>query len=429
MKNKFAKFFFGTALLVLMPAMVNAETVVKSEEELLDALQTDETTIVLDSDFNTTQKINVVRDVTIDGNGHTITYAGTFWEKTRDEATGTVTYNEVNDNTVWSMPEDGSGAAYVIQVYMANVTLKNIGLTGGNRGLAVNGGKVTLEGSIVFGNNGFEPIELSHGRDVPAEKVSTLVVNEETLIANLDNSEMLFVDDQDAKLTKLNGELSKDVDLQQGTQYNSDDINVNLIYPTDDENPVPSNTFVEAKKNNQNLAFVKLDDEGNIIYGWEFDSKNITANTTVALNTIMTFAKEAPENVKTDLEKLTKGYKDVSYLTLEHEGALPGTADIYHNVSSVYASGTKLLVARYNDATKELEEAFDVTVDQDGCVEFLVTEGSSYVLYTEIENATGNTEVEPPKTGDINLYVIVSLVIIAAIGTVFASKKIVAKVK
>lgn len=421
MKKKFSMFFALATLFVVLPSMVNADTVVRSEQELLEALKTNEETIVLGGNIETTQKINVVRDATIDGAGYTISYTGKFYDKNNGVW--------VEDNTVWSSPEDNSGAAYVIQVYMSNVTLKNIGLVGGNRGLAVNGGKVNLEGSIIFGNNGFEPIELSHGRDVPTINVSTLVVNEETLIVNLDSSSMLYVDDQDAKLTKLNGELSKNVDLQNGTLYNSDEVNVNLVYHTDDENLVSSEEFINAKKNNQNLVFVKLDDEGNIIYGWEFNSKDITANTNVDLNTIMLFSKNAPDNIKENLEKITKGYKNVSYLTLEHEGLLPGTADIYHNVSSVYEAGTKLLVARFNEDTGKLEEAFEATVDENGCVEFLVTEGSSYVLYTEIENTTNNTEVNPPKTGDINLYIIISLVIISAIGTLIASKKIVSKVK
>lgn len=328
MKKKFSMFFALATLFVVLPSMVNADTVVRSEQELLEALKTNEETIVLGSNIETTQKVNVVRDVTIDGAGYTISYTGKFYDKNNGVW--------VEDNTVWSSPEDNSGAAYVIQVYMSNVTLKNIGLVGGNRGLAVNGGKVNLEGSIIFGNNGFEPIELSHGRDVPTINVSTLVVNEETLIVNLDSSSMLYVDDQDAKLTKLNGELSKNVDLQNGTLYNSDEVNVNLVYHTDDENLVSSEEFINAKKNNQNLVFVKLDDEGNIIYGWEFNSKDITANTNVDLNTIMLFSKNAPDNIKENLEKITKGYKNVSYLTLEHEGLLPGTADIYHNVSSVY---------------------------------------------------------------------------------------------
>lgn len=74
MRKKFNLFFASIALFALLPAMVNAEAIVETEQELLEALNTDETVIVLGNDLETTQKINILRDVTIDGAGHAITY-------------------------------------------------------------------------------------------------------------------------------------------------------------------------------------------------------------------------------------------------------------------------------------------------------------------------------------------------------------------
>lgn len=432
MKNIFKKVVIGMAAIALLPAFANAETVVNSEKELLDALKTDETVIVLGQDIDTTQKINVTRDVTIDGKGYTLNYTGKFYDK--------VAGAWVDDNTVWSSPTDGTGAAYVIHVFMANVTLKDLGLTGGNKGLCVNGGDVTLDGSIVFGNNGFQAIELGHGSAVPADKVSTLRVSENTLIIDLDlvlnpdkvDSATLHVDDAVANLVKKNGETKKIEELQVGTNYTEDKVNVNLLYHVNEEEGLTSDVIEDAKNSNQNLVLVKLDENEEIVYGWEFDSNSIT-DTTIDVNTNITFTEAAPEEVKTDLEKLVTTYKDVNYLNFEHNGKLPGTANIIYYVGDKYAAGTELYVAHYNETSKELEEAMTVTVDEGGYIEFDITECSSYVLYTGIDENTdsGETapEVKPPQTGDINLYVIVSLILVAVAGSIFASKKIAAKVK
>ena len=74
--------------------------VVKNEEELLAALADKSvTTIQLADNITTTAKVNIIRDVTIDGQNHKITLSG--------------------DHTAWD-------STYVIQVYKSNVTLKNI---------------------------------------------------------------------------------------------------------------------------------------------------------------------------------------------------------------------------------------------------------------------------------------------------------------
>lgn len=120
------------------------EANVTSVAELEHALQTNLNVInLLKGDnykYETDHVIVVGRDVTINGNGNTISYVG---------ETGS-----------WS---GGSGDNYVLQVYNAEATIKDIGLTGASAGLLVNASKVTLEGTINVSGNVFGGIEVSKG--------------------------------------------------------------------------------------------------------------------------------------------------------------------------------------------------------------------------------------------------------------------------
>ncbi|MDO4271523.1 MAG: hypothetical protein Q4C83_00875 [Candidatus Saccharibacteria bacterium] len=111
------------------------------------------TTIKLMNDINTETKINVFRDVTIDGNGHAMIQKHV----------------------------DGWNSGYVLHIYgkgttespAPKVTIKNIKLTGGDAGLHVNGANVTLQGTIDLSGNEYRGMEISQG----AEVVSLPVVN------------------------------------------------------------------------------------------------------------------------------------------------------------------------------------------------------------------------------------------------------------
>lgn len=147
-------------LFVLVPMInVNAAdgiTEVYTAEDLYTALEgTEATSVKLMNNIQTTHKINVTSDKTIDGNGFTIEYVGTF----KDGST---------NNTVWGSNAEYpyNGGVYVIQAYTSNVTLKNIKLTGGNVGLGINGATVTLIGNIDVSGNGFGGIEMTKGKDV-----------------------------------------------------------------------------------------------------------------------------------------------------------------------------------------------------------------------------------------------------------------------
>lgn len=152
-------------LFSLMPLLkVNAsnEIRVTTETQFNDALKNkDITTIILDDDINTTDKINITREVTIDGNYHTLKYTGP------------------KSKTEWN-------GIYILQVYKTNATIKNIKLTGGNAGLLINGGTVTFVGNIDVSGNGFGGIELSQGKGVTS--TSELTFAEGSKIINSDDS-------------------------------------------------------------------------------------------------------------------------------------------------------------------------------------------------------------------------------------------------
>ncbi len=126
---------------------VNAESkTVNNQDELKSALSNkDIDTIILGSDINTTEKINITRPIYLDGKNHTIKYVGKFGDS--------------DDFTVWA-------GIYVLQVYKTNATIKDIKLTGGNAGLLINGSVVKLEGTIDVSGNGFGGIELGKGANV-----------------------------------------------------------------------------------------------------------------------------------------------------------------------------------------------------------------------------------------------------------------------
>lgn len=175
MKKSLKRILGFCALAFAIVPMVNVsaletETVSTAEAFVKAAEDPTVKTIILNNDIETTHKVNVTSDKVIDGQGHKITYVGTF-------------KGGSNDNTVWgsdaAKPYDGG--VYVIQAYNANVTVKNITLTGGNVGLSANGANLTLEGTIDVSGNGYGGIELTKGQ-APDLSVPSLTMNNVTLV-------------------------------------------------------------------------------------------------------------------------------------------------------------------------------------------------------------------------------------------------------
>lgn len=428
-KRNFCLILFLMIFAIILPFGVNAEVkTVTTEEELKSAVDDSTITeIIINADIETNGKINITRDLTLDGNGHSITYVGKFFKDANSEGS--------DDNTIWSKKSsDGTaGAVYVIQVYKANVEIKDIVLAGGNRGLGINGSTVTLDGTIGFVNNGYQDIELSNGVDVTGTPTLKLTDN---AIVTTDNetdeveSWLILADSVDVN---ING---KTVSANKSLRASSIGAPVIAVDTVKEDSKVSENIFTEAKNSGSLINFGYTDDDGDLLYLWSFDANDIEKPMDV--NTGVTFTEDAPEEINSDLSKLVTNYNDVMFMNFMHDGVLPGKATITYDVSSKYSVGTKLYIAHYNETTKELESIGEATVSRDGTVSFDIKECSSYVLYTGVDSndqtntsldAVGNNvnSVENVKTGDIHLIGLISVFSVTAIGLFITCKKLVTR--
>ncbi len=181
----------GILLIPNIKVSAQTESIVHNQEEFLDALKNKEvTTIILGNDIETTQKINITREVTVDGDNHTMKYVGTFGEA------------KSTDNKVW-------GGIYLLQIYKTIATVKDIKLTGGNAAILVNGGTVKLLGNVDVSGNGFGGIELSQGKGVTNQ--SRMIIDEDTNLVNTtessDTPTMWVPSDSKDAVVEMDGEL------------------------------------------------------------------------------------------------------------------------------------------------------------------------------------------------------------------------------
>ena len=188
--NRLFMFIFMLIAFIPFIDVFAASVTVYNEETLKAAIANrDIDQIALSENIETHEKINITRDLTIEGNNHSITYVGTF--------------KGGKDKTVWD-------SIYVLQVYLANVTIKDIKLTGGNAGLLVNGGEVKLEGTIDLSGNGWGGIEVAKGIGVTA--TPKLELTEKTELINKDETSKkptIWVPDNTEGATLIVGDVEK----------------------------------------------------------------------------------------------------------------------------------------------------------------------------------------------------------------------------
>lgn len=218
----FCTFLISLLFVASLKVSADAQVIVHNQEELKQAINNKEVTnIIIDNDINTTEKLNIIHPLTIEGNNHTIKYVGTFGQE------------KSTDKTIWS-------GIYVFQIYKTSATLKNIKLTGANAALLVNGSSLNLVGTIDLSGNGFGGIELSQGKKV--EEVSKLNLSDDINIINsteTNTSPTLWVpsDSKDAIITmngitrtiKSGDELSL-IQLESILGINNPDTNDSIIF-------------------------------------------------------------------------------------------------------------------------------------------------------------------------------------------------------
>ena len=208
--KKISKILLLFVLTITLSTTLNVKAAtsktVNNQAELKEALNDSNiSTIILGSDIETTEKINIMRDVTIDGNNKTIKYVGKFGSSSS------------SDNTVW-------GGIYVLQIYKTNVTLKNIKLTGGNAGLLINGGHATFVGKIDVSGNGFGGIELGKGSGVTEAPALTITDNAEIIntTESADKPTIWVPADTDGAVIEIG---NTEFELNSGEELTLDEIN------------------------------------------------------------------------------------------------------------------------------------------------------------------------------------------------------------
>lgn len=236
----------------------------------------------------------------------------------------------------------------------------------------------------------------------------------ETIEANADYV-MLFVDPDSVENTD-------NLDADFGTSVKAYVTNEDVMYVVDvtEEDVVLDANLFGALAATGNVYTIGVAKEDGTTYAWAFNGSSIT-DSTITVNTEVTFTEGAPDRVKSDIEEKVTDLENVMYLNFSHHGSLPGDAAISYDVSSVYEAGTTLYVRHFDETTKTLEEPIEVVVDEDGLMTFELSSCSTFVISTTANQTTGT--ITNPPTGDNILYMVAFLVI-GVIGVSLATKKL-----
>ena len=144
-------------------------------------------TITLGRDIELVGKINVDHDVTIDGNNKKVTFDG---------------------NKEW--------VSNFIQVYKADVTVKNITVEKGNVGFFVNGGELTLDGTVNISGS-HAGIALSQGGNV--SEVPTLNIDGVfNYTGETTNTPAIYKDEDTKEFTVKSDLIKAGAKVQDGTE-------------------------------------------------------------------------------------------------------------------------------------------------------------------------------------------------------------------
>lgn len=376
---------------------------VTNEEELKNALKDKNVkTINILNDITTTQKINVTRDVTINGNSHKITM-------------------NIADKMTW-------GSHYVLQAYKSSVIINDITLTGGNAGLLVNKSNVTLNGTINVSGNGFGGIELTGENPSINLKNANLVNNTETYLLPT-----LWVD---PKMENVNVDYNKfqaKIEVDKGdhlqSQYYLDKFNsfenansqinkqissgATTIEVTTKANDVIKASVLNALKNGPEREVNIYTDNVKI----SFNTKNITEEFTSDLQLEVAITEEQPFN-----SDILKGNgSDILFIDLKHNGTLPKGTKITFSAQGKYKHGDKVFLYYFNPETNQVELiAKDIEISDDGMATISIDHASVYFLSNN--ELTTNTNITNPNTSDITMYIVAILAVVALSGFVYVAK-------
>lgn len=144
----------------------------------------------------------------------------------------------------------------------------------------------------------------------------------------------------------------------------------------------------------KNISFVFNSNIGSFLYQWKFEGKEISSpdtslNFNISINDINSEAKASAE----------KTFSEYVTLDFQHEGLLPGKAEVSIMIGSVLPDGQYDLYY-YNDTSDNLELCENKVVISKGVATFQITHCSSYVIGhkndgSSITNPSGGPSFSP----------------------------------
>jgi len=224
------KIIFGTMLSVFALALVvgtaSAATTIhvsnETELQTADVTAVVGDTILLTNDFGVSQRVEInSSDITIDGDGHTITASFPKTSNSNNSALGiygdSITVMDLNvDGTggfAWPLQLHGINIYVALDTLLDGVTVSNFG----GSGIVVNGSTVTVN-NITTSGNGWHGINVDQGGGVTTPAILTV-----TGFSSQDDALQIYVDDT-----------SKDVSvIDTLSQYTFQHINLQGTHPND----------------------------------------------------------------------------------------------------------------------------------------------------------------------------------------------------
>ena len=351
--------------------------------------------VTLMSNLNIEQTVILKADsLTLDGNGHTLSYRqgvkdGIQIENGQDVVLRNLSVVMNDEINKWN-------GSYGIQAYQSKVTLKNISVTGADGGILVNGAEVVLEGVVDVSGNKFGGIEVSKGYGV--ESMPKLIGSAENLKNDTeeDGKPTIWID----KVSELTNAVVAISGLNEVPADNDQTYFFLRQNPTETTANVSNQQELEASLANEDIKVI------NILTELTLD-KTLVVNRSVLING-KDHMKKLSFNNKNAIQLVHAGEVTLENLIVEISGNEEGWQGLYalqaygttnvtlRNVSVTGADGGILV----NGAEVVLEGVVDVSGNEFGGIEVSKGSGVESIpkLIGSAENLKNDTEEDGKPT-------------------------------
>ena len=366
---KLISFFIVIAIITLiLPIVSNAETPITDENSLISAISSADSgaTVKLDSNITVKAPIVIAKELTIDGNGYTVTGSSEWTSTSGNQTMFTAQFSDAK-LTLKNINLQ-NGPKYGVQSYDgATVILDNISINGFKYGAVLaNGGKVEVR-KLHLGYNG---TNANNGIEIDKGASAT---NNPTLV--------------------MNGTLT--TDTNENVVRAAENGHLTEFTVTNTENT--TNKVVIAGGN-----VVLTDSENNIISETKVPEK-ATVNTDTQSVVITLIANEQTNRIVVNLNETITADFLKTHIEIEENYVIEGF---------------------YTDAQYTNEFNFSNPVSADTTIYAKISEAKQEVPETTIPETTQPEKDETPKTGAENYIVIAVLIaIISTIGIINIKKK------